>query len=142
MFAFISTSYNICYKFVFTSDCLLCKILLAALDILICLTFLCVRNLHILCNLTTRCLMALSVSITNKKNSLVFQNYNSNKTLEFMFLHYQKLNLNIFKHKCKMYFGTVFCCLHCVLHLFCTGYQYLYWDFCTVIHSHCPVFDL
>jgi len=27
----------------------------------------------------------------------------------------------------------------CVLHLFCTDYQYLYWYFCTVIHSYCPV---
>ena len=26
----------------------------------------------------------------------------------------------------------------CVLHLFCTDYQYMHWDFCTVIHWYCP----
>ena len=53
-----------------------------------------------------------------------------------MFLHYQKLHLKCFEHMCEMYFWTVFCCLHvCVLHLFCTDYQALYWDLCSFTHT-------
>jgi len=131
-FPFISSSYNSCYKFVFTCDCLLCKILFAVLDIVICLTFLCVTNLHVLCNGT--------VSVNYEyKISLVVQNYNSNQILEFMFLHYQKLHLKCFEQMCvKCILGLCFVVYICVLHLFCTDYQYLYWDFCTAIHSYCP----
>ena len=56
-----------------------------------------------------------------------------------MFLHYQKLHLKCYKQmyvKCML--GLCFVFYICVLHLFCTDYQYLYWDFCTVIHSYCP----
>ena len=102
-FAFISSCYNSFYKFPFTCDCILCKILLALLDIVICLTFLCVTNLHVLCDGT------LSVNC-QYKISLVFQNYNPNQTLEIMFLRYQNLHLKCFEHTCKMFIGTVFCC--------------------------------
>ena len=78
------------------------------------------QNLHVLCNGT--------VSVNCQyRISLIFQNYNSNQTLEIMFLHYQKLHLKCYKQmyvKCML--GLCFVFYICVLHLFCTDYQYLY----------------
>ena len=65
-FAFISSCYNSFYKFPFTCNCLLYKILIAVLDIVICLTFLSVRTY-------TYCVMALSVSIVSTKFHLFFK---------------------------------------------------------------------
>jgi len=90
------------------------------LDIVIFLSILCVTNLHVMCNGT--------VSVNYQyKISLVFQNYNSNQTLEFMFLHYQTLHLKCFEQMCvKCVLGLCFVVFVCVLHLFCIDYQHLY----------------
>jgi len=64
-FAFISSSLNSCYKFVFTFEYISCKILLIALDIVVCLNFLYVRTYM-------NGVMALSVSIMSTSFHWIF----------------------------------------------------------------------